>query len=245
MQKPAFDVGGLFDDDYLFFFADRLDQRADAETDLIWDLLELTPGMRVLDLACGHGRIANRLAERGCQVTGLDSTATFLDRARRDARARGVTVDYVRGDMRRLPWTAEFDRVISWFTSFGYFEDDDNQRVLGQAATALRPAGRLLLDLNHYAELARIFQSAVVIERGDDLLVDQNRLDPLTGRSLVTRTVLRGGVTRRVPFFVRLFTFPELRDRLHAAGFTSVTGLGEDRCPLSAESNRMITIAAR
>ena len=51
--------------------------------------------MEVLDLACGHGRIANRLAQRGAQVTGLDATPLFLEQARRDAAERGVEVDYV------------------------------------------------------------------------------------------------------------------------------------------------------
>ncbi|MFD2416916.1 methyltransferase domain-containing protein [Amycolatopsis pigmentata] len=49
--------------------------------------------MRVLDLACGHGDLANRLAARGCRVTGLDSSEIFLDRARADAAAVDVSVD--------------------------------------------------------------------------------------------------------------------------------------------------------
>jgi 2-polyprenyl-3-methyl-5-hydroxy-6-metoxy-1,4-benzoquinol methylase len=53
--------------------------------------------MEVLDLACGHGRIANRLTQRGARVTGLDATPLFLEQARRDAAARGVEVDYVSG----------------------------------------------------------------------------------------------------------------------------------------------------
>src|SRR4051794_38019964 len=113
MTEQAFDADGLFDDDYLHFFAEALEERADAETDLIWRLLDLEPGMEVLDLACGHGRIAGRLAERGCRVTGLDATPTFLDQARRDAAARGVLVDYVEGDMRSLPWDRRFDRVVN------------------------------------------------------------------------------------------------------------------------------------
>ena len=67
-------------------------------------LLDLEPGMEVLDLACGHGRIANRLTQRGARVTGLDATPLFLEHARRDAAERGVEVDYVAGDMRSLPW---------------------------------------------------------------------------------------------------------------------------------------------
>lgn len=112
MADQKFD--GVFDEDYLYFYADRLsDERSDAETDLIWRLLRLRPGWDVLDLACGHGRIANRLAARGCRVTGLDATPLFLERARRDAEKRGVTVDYVDGDMRELPWTGRFDAVVN------------------------------------------------------------------------------------------------------------------------------------
>ena len=112
---PAFDTEGLFDDDYLYFYATRDPGRelSDAETELIWRLLELEPGMAVLDLACGHGRIANRLAARGAAVTGLDVTPRFLELAREDAATRGVEVEYVQGDMRSLPWTERFDRVVN------------------------------------------------------------------------------------------------------------------------------------
>src|SRR5262249_46965778 len=81
----------------------------EAAAELAWRLAELRPGMSVLDLACGHGELANRLAARGCQVTGLDYSAVFLDRARADAAAAGVSADYMAGDMRQLPWTGRFD----------------------------------------------------------------------------------------------------------------------------------------
>jgi 2-polyprenyl-3-methyl-5-hydroxy-6-metoxy-1,4-benzoquinol methylase len=55
--------------------------------DLVWRLLDLEPGIKVLDLACGHGLMANALATRGCQVTGLDSSPVFLEGARGDAAA--------------------------------------------------------------------------------------------------------------------------------------------------------------
>jgi Methyltransferase domain len=66
----------------------------------------------------------------------------FLERARLDAAARGVAVEYVEGDMRDLPWVDRFDRVLSWFTSFGYFDDEGNRRVLREARDALKPAAR-------------------------------------------------------------------------------------------------------
>jgi SAM-dependent methyltransferase len=246
VTDPAFDADGVFDEDYLRFYGEQLEERSDAEADLIWRLLELEPGMEVLDLACGHGRIAGRLAARGCRLTGLDSTPLFLERARADAAARGVSVTYVEGDMRSLPWDAgRFDRVVNWFTAFGYFGDHDNRRVLAEAARVLRPDGRLAMELNNRDWIVRNFQPASVVERDGHLMIDQRRLEPLTGRAVSERTVVGAGRVRRVPFFVRMFTFTELRDWLLAAGFAAVDGYGADGAPLTLESSRMIMVADR
>jgi SAM-dependent methyltransferase len=136
-MTDLFDAAPMYDEDYLYFFAashDRsefavhgpvvpgTDSPGEATAELAWRLLDLQPGMSVLDLACGHGDLANRLAARGCRVTGLDSSAVFLDRARADAAAAGVSVGYVAGDMRQIPWTRRFDRVVNWSTAFGYFD---------------------------------------------------------------------------------------------------------------------------
>src|SRR3546814_4191815 len=85
--------------------------------------------MEVLDLGCGHGRIANRLAERGCRVTGLDLSPTFLKRAGEDAAALGVTVEYVHGDVLDLAWTRRFDRVLNWGNVFSYFDNRSEEHT--------------------------------------------------------------------------------------------------------------------
>ena len=58
-----------------------------------------------------------------------------------------------------------FERVISWFTSFGYFDDPDNQKVLSEAHRVLRPGGRLLIKNNNLAELLPRWLPSVVVER--------------------------------------------------------------------------------
>jgi SAM-dependent methyltransferase len=194
---------------------------------------------------CGHGELANRLAARGCRVTGLDSSAVFLDRARADAAAAGVRVEYVAGDMRQLPWAGLFDRVINWSTAFGYFDDTANRAVLDGIVRVLRPGGQLAMDLDNLTRfLASYSPSRVVAAREDgDMLVDRYHLDALTGRFEAERTVIRSGRTRRVNFVKRLFGFPELRDWLLDAGFMTVAGHGEDAQPLTADHLRMVIVA--
>jgi SAM-dependent methyltransferase len=244
--EHRFDLTEVFDEDYLYFYADLLpEERTQHEVDVIWDLFDLEPGMDVLDLACGHGRIANRLAERGCRVIGLDATPLFLELARRDAKERGVEVEYVEGDMRSLPWTERFDRVLIWFTSFGYFEDDENRQVLTEAHRALRPGGLLAIENNHLPFLLRVWMPERVSERDGNLMIDRGHYEPLTGRGVTERIVVRDGRVRRFHYTVRLFTFTELRSWLLEAGFVEADGYGGDGEPLSNESRRMVTISRK
>jgi ubiquinone/menaquinone biosynthesis C-methylase UbiE len=241
---PVFEFSEVFNEDYLYFYGPDLEGASDAQAETVWRLLDLQPGMDVLDLACGHGRIANRLAQRGARVTGLDATPLFLKHARRDAAKRGIEVDYVSGDMRSLPWPEHrFERVISWFTSFGYFDDTDNQKVLSEAHRVLRPGGLLLVENNNLAELLPRWLPAVVMERDGDFMIDRSIFEPATGRAVTERTCVRDGQVRRFNFSVRMFIAVELKGWLLAAGFDSVDLLDHEGAALTAGSSRMVSVA--
>jgi SAM-dependent methyltransferase len=254
--SDLFDAAAMYDDDYLHFFADSASapthgpivgtaySGASTAADLVWRLLDLSPGMRVLDVGCGHGTLANELARRGCEVTGLDSSTVFLERAR-----AGAVAEFVEGDMRQLPasWTARFDRVVNWTTAFGYFDDPTNRVVLAEMARVLRPGGRLIMDLDNLPRfLATLTPSRITARLPDgDMLVDRHHYDPLTARFTVERTVIRAGRARTLTFLKRLYAFPELRDWCAAADFQDIHGYGEDGAPLNADHNRMVLVATR
>src|SRR2546421_15037 len=74
----------------------------------------------------------------------------FLERARAAAGGRGVDVRWVHGDMREIPFAAEFDAVLNLFTAFGYLEtDEEDQKVLAGVQKALKPGGRFLMEIIH------------------------------------------------------------------------------------------------
>ena len=235
-----FDFAGVFDEDYLYFYETFLDERTPEEVGRIIDLFELEPGAEILDCPCGHGRIANPLAERGYRVTGLDSTELFLDRAREDASARGVEVEYVHGDMRELPWRDRFDGLLNWFTSFGYFSDEENKAVLRQFHDALKPGGRLVLETQNVTRIMLDAQPVHVVgERDGDVMIDRWEVDPETARFHTERLVMRDGRARKAHFSVRWFTVPELRAWVEEAGFENV------RTPGLAAETRLVVVADR
>ena len=208
-------------------------------------MLELRPGLQVLDLACGHGRIANRLAAQGCHVVGLDASALFLDTAGRAAQQRGIHVEYVHGDMRRLPWREQFDAVINWFTSFGYFTPPENQQVLREVHRVLRSGGAFLLELQNRDRVLREFQPVTLTERDSHFMVDRATYNAMTGYVETERIMIRGGTVRRMHFAVRLFTYPELRDWLVQAGFVDIRGFDERGEPYTVPARRMLVTARK
>lgn len=236
----------VFGEDYLYFYEGFLtDELSDGQVERIWNLLGLEAGTDVLDVPCGHGRIANRLAARGARVTGLDADPLFLERARADASARGVEVEYVEGDMRSLPWEERFDVVLNWFTSFGYFDDEGNRAWLREARKTLRDGGRLVLEVHNRDAFARNWLPVTMSERDGDLLVDRHRFDLLAGRTVTERFAVRDGRVRKSEFSVRFFTFTELRDWLLEAGFSAVDVSGHEGESLTLEVRRMLVVATR
>lgn len=244
-----FDRAETFGDDYLYFYADFLnDERNNTDAQRIVEFLGLIPGDKVLDAPCGHGRISNILAARGLEVTGVDASQQFLDYARQEASRQGVAVDYRLGDLRDLGVDGPFDAAVCWFTSFGYFDDPGNQAVLAEFAQVLKPGGKLVIETLHRDGFVRRFIPAPFSSttfKGDDVMIDTTVFDPVTGRIKTDRIVYRDGEVRKSQHQVRLPTIPEFREWLAAAGFAAADFHGNDRSPPAIEDMRVVVVATR
>ncbi len=87
-------------------------------------------GSKILDLACGYGRHTIPLAKMGYDMTGLDYTEKFIQMAEEKAKEENLQIEFLVGDMRKIPFENHFAGVISYFTSFGFFSDEENFEVL-------------------------------------------------------------------------------------------------------------------
>src|SRR5499426_1351616 len=102
----------FFDGDYVAELSEQKPPRQTRrEVDFLLRSLRLPRGARILDVACGYGRHAAELSRRGFHVVGLDLSRPMLDEARRRFR-EGPRLRFMRGDMRRLGYAAEFDAAL-------------------------------------------------------------------------------------------------------------------------------------
>ena len=241
-----------------FFGRDYLDaydgsfteERARQEVSMAESALGLKKGEAVLDLCCGQGRHAVELARRGYAVSGLDLSPEYLRLTEVSAEKAGVQVATVESDMRVIPFEAYFDAILNMYSSFGYLESEsEDAKVLDAIARALKPGGRLLLDLLN-REWVVHNNGAADWHTGPDgtIYLEQRHLDLAESRNHVTFMAIRPDGTRRDldGHHIRLYTLRELIGALDAAGlrYEAVYG-GYAQEPYSPDTRRMIAVARR
>ena len=134
----------------LYFHRDE--EEAAAFISHLIDYLQPSPGVYMVDVACGRGRHSKILASKGFDVTGIDLSFESIREAR---TAETDNLHFFQHDMRLPFWINYFQYAFNFFTSFGYFRTErENYNAVRTIASSLKPDGTLMLDyLNvHYAE---------------------------------------------------------------------------------------------
>nr|WP_319538654.1 class I SAM-dependent methyltransferase [uncultured Methanospirillum sp.] len=234
-------------EDYLYFYSDHLkDEYSDEEVAFLIRELSLNEPRAILDLACGHGRHSNRLAGFGHVVTGVDQSSEFLDIAERDAEKKGVNVRYLCADSRSYCEEKTYDCIIHLFSSFGYFSDEENELVIRNVTGTLKEGGLFCLDILNRDTFLKDYPRFSVLEKNGDLMIDRNRFDPVSGRLCNSRIIIRDGIRKDLPFFLRLYNLNEITRILNANGLTIIKRFADWKGnPFDGKSRRMILVAQK
>jgi ubiquinone/menaquinone biosynthesis C-methylase UbiE len=235
--------GGLMVD---FWRAAMTPETTRAEADFLWKSLRLAPGMRVLDVPCGDGRLALELAARGCRVTGVDISSGFLAAAAVSARERGLDVEWRESDMRDLPWTAEFDAAYCAGSSFGFLGDSGDAAFLEAVARTLVAGARFFGDFKAAESVLPSFRESYEMPVGDLVFAAKNSYDPAAGTMENLYTVTRGSEVEKKRAVHRIYTTREVLGMLSDVGFAGFETFGSTAGePYRLGSARLFVVATK
>ncbi|MNO23386.1 Cypemycin methyltransferase [compost metagenome] len=235
-----------FGEDYLIVYRHRDFGGARREVEKMIGWLKLPQGAKVLDLCCGMGRHSLALAEAGYEVTGVDLSEALLREARAQAGAEAVT--WIRSDMRRLPLEGGFAAVVNLFTSFGYFEEDEEQvKVLREIYRMLVPGGKFIVDFLNPAYVIRHLVPHSVREDGDNRIDESRRIEDGYVKKDIILTSKPGGAPRQYHERVKLYPLEKFSEMIAAAGLRleAVHGSYEEDEYEAESSRRMIFTGVR
>ncbi|MNC09017.1 Cypemycin methyltransferase [compost metagenome] len=235
-----------FGEDYLIVYRHRDFCGARHEVEKMIGWLNLPEGSKVLDLCCGMGRHSLALAEAGFEVTGVDLSEVLLREARAQEGAERVT--WLRSDMRELPLDGGFDAVVNLFTSFGYFEEDEEQiRVLREICRMLKPGGQFIIDFLNPAYVIRQLVPHSTREDGDILIDESRRIEDGYVKKDIVLTSKGDDTPRKYHERVKLYPLDTFKKLLAAAGLQleAVHGSYDEEEYDEEHSKRMIFVGIR
>ncbi len=160
-QPAAFtkSTAPMWDDEYIseWMLRAHLDPDEDGasrkltfiEASVSWlvDYAKLTSGAAVLDLGCGPGLYTERLARRGCAVTGIDFARRSLAYAKTQAVKAGLAINYVYDNYLTAAYPTAQDLVMMIYCDFGVLSGVEARLLLDKVYAALKPGGCFIFDV--------------------------------------------------------------------------------------------------
>lgn len=204
-------------------------------------------GGSVLDVACGTGRHSGSFAAMGMQVTGIDTSAMYLKRAKARLKEAGQSARFVKADLRDLKaFKGRFDLVVNLFTSFGYLPTAAaNERSLRQMVACLRPGGWLAVELMPRVSLKRITEAETIQRVAGGWLFEQRWFSD-DGRFLHTRVTWDLKKGRRVQDSVfQTYDKAELAGLFKKAGLSRIKAYGDFRGRAFKPGDRLLMIGSK
>lgn len=228
-----------------------------VQLDWLWERLALSLGGRVIDLTCGPGLYATALARRGARVTGVDFSPASIAYARQLALDEGVgdLCTFVEADVRAWePEPGAFDAAIFLYGQLAVFPRHEAVTLLHKAAAALRPGGRLCVELLNPARVDKQdsswwFTDDTGLWGGRPFLhLGERRWNAAEQASIERYFILHleSGAMDEITLCDQTYEVDEMAAMMRTAGFAKVTSYsGWDGLPLYDAGEWEVYLAER
>ncbi|MDD4663080.1 MAG: class I SAM-dependent methyltransferase [Caldisericia bacterium] len=214
----------------------------EQQISLLMKLLDLTPHQKVIDLGCGKGRHALLLSKAGMHVTALDFCAAYLEELKKKSASEGLWLEILEQDMRLWKEKDTYDAAYMMFTSFGYFSDPENEKVILNVASSLKKKGRFVIDIENRDYILKFFIHEKWREKETGILLERHKFFPLSS-VLSTKRILVNSTGEQKQSFrqYRLYSAHEIITLANKAGFDLRDSLGDySGIPYQINSPRII-----
>lgn len=213
-------------EEYLNVYQHHNESDAEDHVKLILGNIRLSSGVKILDMACGAGRHAIIFARKNFDVTAVDLSESLLAIAKKNADDENLNINFVHSDIRNFKSDDKFNLVLNLFTSFGYFEsDEENFAVLQKAYDLLTDDGFFVLDFfNSYFLQQNLVESSE--ENLGEVKIHQFRKikeNRVTKKIVITKN----GNLSQFEESVRMFTKDELVNAIQNIGFDIYKTFGD------------------
>lgn len=216
-----------------------------AEVTNIISLLSLRGTERILDACCGVGRHSLEFARRGFSLTGVDLTEDFIRAAEESAASEGLSVAFFVEDIREFHPPHPYDVILNLYTSFGYFEsEEEDLRFLKRMKDCLTPGGVLLIETKGKEITARDFKESEWYQEDGMYVLARYEIEAdwtlLKNRWILITEDSRCDYT----FSQRLYSAREAKELLRKAGFTEVSVFGNlQKAPYDSKADTLVLLA--
>jgi 2-polyprenyl-3-methyl-5-hydroxy-6-metoxy-1,4-benzoquinol methylase len=212
--------------EYLDVYQHRNESDAKLLFELIIKHIEIPEKGKVLDLACGPGRHSILFARKGFTVTGLDLSENLLRVAESAARKEKLNIRFVKEDLRHIELSDKYDLVVNLFTSFGYFDkDEENYSIFRSASNFLKPGGYFVFDFLNSVFVERNLVRESKEVKSHENIIQRRRIE---GDRVIKDIIIQyNGTTKTFYESVKMYRVGELKRAIKENGLAIKETFGD------------------
>lgn len=186
---------------------------------------------------------------KGFVVTGIDLNATFIEKAKENAKTNNISPEYIVADMRKINFNEQFDCVLMLNTSWGYFDHNENIQVLENVSRSLKCEGFFVIELfnPHLSELfPKGIKSCSAFDYDRNLMIDWRSYLPEINYFHQKRVYIYNGIRKDSSIQMEKVELNEMKQLMKDLGlnFVNVYGGLKGR-PFNEDANSMVIICQK